>query len=567
MTRNKNHFKKSNIMAKKNTNSLEAPIHSNGIPHPVFQTPGSDYSFILTSVNLIAPDPKQPRKFFDPVAQKELTESVRTKGVLQPILVRPDADGFMLVCGERRLKAAIAAGLNKIPAMVRHLADDEALEMQITENLQRQDVHPMEEAVAFRTFLDHHPGGIPEAAARFAKSEGYIAQRLSLNSLTAELQDDFFQKKMLIGHAIQLARLSTDQQIQCRKHESDKEGFGSLEDLREFIDDEILRKLSAAPWKRDDADLVPKAGACTTCPKRTGASPLLFPDIAKEDTCLDPKCYQTKREAFIVKRAKEIIDANEPGTGLLKYGDPVPKEIGDYAKKMGFEILDYYSNGVHSWSSSGSKKIHAFCISGRGTGLYEDAWVESSKAAAKASKGKETSSSIDAEVEGIRTRTKRAAELDSEKVQARILEALEKHPTLKAPGLEMNKTEEVLVWWSILTGVGYQGDNFLRGAKIPSGPPEALLSALQKITPSQKAFILRKAVQHHTRGAIFLKNENGFIARKWAESLGDIPVATFDKEQAGIREKREVRAAERIKALRASKKGLAVQKSGKKRGK
>jgi ParB family chromosome partitioning protein len=154
--------------------------------------------FKLTPLKEIHPDPNQPRKFYDESAMQELIQSVKEKGILQPILVRPNGNGFVLVCGERRYRASVAAGLTEIPTVIRHLSDDEALELQIIENLQRKDVHPMEEAVAFKSLLDNKQKvhTLEEIAARVGKSEFYVRQRMKLNALTKDWQEVFYSKKM-----------------------------------------------------------------------------------------------------------------------------------------------------------------------------------------------------------------------------------------------------------------------------------------------------------------------------------------------------------------------------------
>ncbi|MBK7885509.1 MAG: ParB/RepB/Spo0J family partition protein [Chitinophagaceae bacterium] len=104
----------------------------------------------------------------------ELVESIKTNGVLQPILVRPKGKGYMLVCGERRYRATKEAGLTEVPAVIREMTDDEALEAQIIENLQRKDVHPMEEAVAFNSLIENKKYSVIEVAARVGKKIGLL---------------------------------------------------------------------------------------------------------------------------------------------------------------------------------------------------------------------------------------------------------------------------------------------------------------------------------------------------------------------------------------------------------
>ncbi len=162
--------------------------------------------FKNVAISEIHPDPAQPRKFFDKGSLDELTESVKKDGVLEPIMIRPNGKGFIIVYGERRFKAAVAAGLKEIPAQVRTLSPDEAFEFQITENLHRKDVHPMEEANSYERLQKKDPlkNTIKELATRFAKSEGYITQRLSFNNLIPEFQKDFYEGKFIVGHAVLL---------------------------------------------------------------------------------------------------------------------------------------------------------------------------------------------------------------------------------------------------------------------------------------------------------------------------------------------------------------------------
>lgn len=140
-------------------------------------------------------DHNQPRKVFDDFAMEELTSSILKKGVLQPILVRPFGNKYKLVSGERRYRASrsVQAAIktrNTIPAMIVEMDDTEALEAQIVENLQRKDVNPMEEAVAFKQLQEKYSH--QEIGLKVGKSEKYVAQRISLNGLIEDFQPFYF---------------------------------------------------------------------------------------------------------------------------------------------------------------------------------------------------------------------------------------------------------------------------------------------------------------------------------------------------------------------------------------
>ncbi len=164
--------------------------------------------------------PRNPRKHFDQAALGELTESVRRMGVLQPVLVRPKADkrsagtgaSYELVAGERRYRAAKAAGLETIPAVVRELSDLEALELAVIENLHRADLHPMEEAEGYELLHREHGLSVDELAAKVGKSKAYVYGRMKLCALTKDAREAFFQDRMTAGHAVILARLHSETQ-------------------------------------------------------------------------------------------------------------------------------------------------------------------------------------------------------------------------------------------------------------------------------------------------------------------------------------------------------------------
>src|SRR5262249_12922034 len=155
-----------------------------------------------------------PRKTFDPERLAELTDSVREKGVLSPLVVRAVNGYFEIVAGARRFRAAREAGLKEVPAHVVALTDAEADEIHLIENLQRADLHPFEEAQGFRALLDREGGkySIETIAAKTGKAAAFIAKRLTLLDLVEPVADAFTAGQIGVEHALQIAKLTPDAQ-------------------------------------------------------------------------------------------------------------------------------------------------------------------------------------------------------------------------------------------------------------------------------------------------------------------------------------------------------------------
>lgn len=256
------------------------------------------------------PSPTNPRKRFPEAEQAELTDSVRKHGVLQPLLVRPwpddDTGLFEIVAGERRYRAANTAGLLEVPVLVRHLTDDEVLHIQIVENLQRKDLHPLEEADGYKVLSDRGHT-LEQIAAEVSQTKTYIAQRLKLCALNASTRKLFYEDKLNARTALMIARLPTELQEKAAKTIST--GYGgqpmSAQSASDYVQREFMLRLDQAPFKTADATLVPAAGACGPCPKRTGNQADLFGDVRSKELCTDPACYEKKRAAAAAQKRAE----------------------------------------------------------------------------------------------------------------------------------------------------------------------------------------------------------------------------------------------------------------------
>jgi ParB family transcriptional regulator, chromosome partitioning protein len=160
----------------------------------------------------IRENPRQPRLRMDDEALAGLAESIRQHGVIQPILVTETIDGYMLVAGERRVRAARIAGLDRVPAIVRQLADRQQLELALVENLQREDLDPMEAARAYRQLMDEFSFTQEDLATRVGRARSTVANTLRLLELHPAVQDAIAASLITEGHARALGGLPTDVQ-------------------------------------------------------------------------------------------------------------------------------------------------------------------------------------------------------------------------------------------------------------------------------------------------------------------------------------------------------------------
>jgi ParB family chromosome partitioning protein len=157
----------------------------------------------------LVPNPEQPRKSFQPEALDELADSIRSTGVLQPIVVRPRGNQFEILVGERRWRAARQAGLSQVPAIIREATNAEAIELALVENLLREDLNPLDQADAYHRLMAEFGWTQEELARRIGKDRSSIANILRLRRLPPEIQDDLRAGRLTMGHARALLGLPT----------------------------------------------------------------------------------------------------------------------------------------------------------------------------------------------------------------------------------------------------------------------------------------------------------------------------------------------------------------------
>jgi len=163
---------------------------------------GSSMGAQMLPMAMISPNPKQPRRRFDETAQAELIASVKRQGLLQPILVRPvDGGRFEIVAGERRWRAAQAAQLHDVPVLVRRLTDEEAFEVALVENIQRQDLNAIEEAEGYKRLIEDYGHTQEDIARIVGKSRSHIANLVRLLDLPDDVRDLLIDGRLTMGHA------------------------------------------------------------------------------------------------------------------------------------------------------------------------------------------------------------------------------------------------------------------------------------------------------------------------------------------------------------------------------
>ncbi|MEE8482670.1 MAG: ParB/RepB/Spo0J family partition protein [Acidiferrobacterales bacterium] len=170
------------------------------------------------SLDLISPGPYQPRSVFDPDRMEELAESIRHQGIIQPVIVRARGDNnYELIAGERRWRAAQIAGIEKIPAIVREVPDEIAIAMALVENIQREDLNPIEEATALRRLVDEFQMTHQEAGDAVGRSRSAVSNLLRLLELSQEVRELVDAKHLEMGHARALLTLEPSMQAQAAR--------------------------------------------------------------------------------------------------------------------------------------------------------------------------------------------------------------------------------------------------------------------------------------------------------------------------------------------------------------
>lgn len=257
---------------------------------------------------------------------RDLIESIREKGVLVPVLARAmktktGSEYYEVIAGNRRFTAAKELGLEKIPAQVVEMTDIQAHEAQIVENLQRQDIHPLDEGRAYRELIERSDQEIGSVAVKVGKSKEYIRQRLLLTNLIEKAAEAYRKGKMFDGHAVLIARLGSNDQAKALKEVTGRWAPPILSEFKSWIKREIETTLEFQPWLKDEEARV----AVGECLPGCGAKDETLFGPVRKGACTDSKCWGIKMEKWVEYK---IYKAGENDAVLLK----VSKEYGIVSK-------------------------------------------------------------------------------------------------------------------------------------------------------------------------------------------------------------------------------------------
>ena len=252
----------------------------------------------------IRPSGFNPRKHFDEESLSELADSIRQQGVLQPIGVRPIADTglFEIVFGERRYRASLMAEMDEIPAVVLNITDEAAEEMAVTENLQRKDVTPIEEACAYQKLIESGRHDVKSLAVRFGKSEDYIRTRLKFTTLIPEIAELLETDELSVSVASEICRYGEDIQREVYDRHLKEGVYGSWRGLKAS---EVARNIER-DFTTDLCHYLFDKTLCATCPFNTNNMSLFHEEGF--GNCAKRSCLEEKNVSFLVEKAVQIME-------------------------------------------------------------------------------------------------------------------------------------------------------------------------------------------------------------------------------------------------------------------
>ncbi|MBC1398159.1 ParB/RepB/Spo0J family partition protein [Listeria fleischmannii] len=250
----------------------------------------NEEAVVLVAIDKIEANPFQPRKKFDKKAINELRDSIKIHGVLQPVILRQIDDKYQLVVGERRYRASKAANLKDIPAVVRQLSDVEMMELSVIENLQREDLSPLEEAESYAFLMKNLKLTQAKLAERIGKSRPYIANFIRLLTLPDEVQDMLRDGSLSVGHSRALLGLKVKKNILPLAKKTVNEGLTvrQLEkivtDTNEFVSRETIKPKKVPAYIRESEDqLRSKFGTAVSIKRKDKKGKIEIEFLSDED--------------------------------------------------------------------------------------------------------------------------------------------------------------------------------------------------------------------------------------------------------------------------------------------
>lgn len=366
-------------------------------------------------------------------------------------------DHYQLVAGERRWRASAIAGVETIPALVRDLDDHAAAEIAVIENDQREDVAPLEQADGYARLIELGDD-VETIAAKIGRPAKYVTARLTLTKLIPSLQEDLRSGKLPFGHAHLLARLPAAEQeaildddqfnlYEEHTYPTKRVEVMPLDELRQSIR-ECTKNLSAAPWKWDDETLAPAAGSCTKCPKRSGANPTLFDEIAhdpdakkKSEICTDRGCFNAKQAAFVELQVKKAE---------TKVGGDVLRISTEYHHRDGKGVLAAGRYEEVPAKDAGKKNVQAAVVV-NGDGLGKLVHVKVKAPPKSATEDMERQRDKWAEEDAKRKQAEALGAIAMDRAAAVAAEAIKKAYAAAKPAKLNDMLRQIIAAWHIGT--------------------------------------------------------------------------------------------------------------------
>lgn len=295
----------------------------------------AERNIVSVALANIQPSNYNPRKHFDEASLAELAESIRQQGVLQPIGVRPlaDTDRFEIVFGERRYRASLMAELGEIPAIVLNVSDETAEEMAVTENLQRKDVTPIEEANAYQKLIESGRHDVQSLAVQFGKNENYIRTRLKFVSLIPEIALLLERDEVTISVASEICRYGEDiQQEVYNKHlKEDAVSYNSWRGLKASDVAKNIEKQYTTDLNRYSFDKT----LCLSCPHNTN-NMMLFCEGGCGN-CANRSCLTEMNISYLTEKAVQLME-QYPAMSLCHQEHNYNEEVIERLTAMGYEV-------------------------------------------------------------------------------------------------------------------------------------------------------------------------------------------------------------------------------------
>lgn len=575
-------------------------------------TPQEQIQFI--DISLIDPNSKNYRgadEGQNPDQQlQELAQSIQSHGILQPILLRANNDSYQVVCGNRRFKAALLAKLKQIPAIIKVLSDDQVLQIQIIENLQRENPHPLMEAKAFLNLLNLRSTKHTQAsiAAAVGKSQAYIQKRLKLNDLSEQWQEIYLHGKINSAEALKLSALHNS--AQSTLYENNCQDWQNQNWFFEDIDwaiNQVLMKLDDAPFDINDKKLIKSAGACTNCPFNTAVLTSLFPENDSSSRCTNEKCFKDKSIASASSSIAKLIkqeplcpiafDSDADQDGILQTNDklfqnktllnetadfnwvkiqpeqPKREHFDDYEEEQ--ENEEEYQQALLEWKEDmikwanlsnekdfqkviyinyESKPYLAFVTQKTTNHSSNQSFIKPTAATFKeAVKNKEvTADLINNEKARLLEREKRAKELDKEKVHFAIYESLKQFAQTPEAPIEYGLHDKTIIAVILFEQLGYSEKNDFCKQHFKKDSYKVKQEQVFEFFASADHAIIVKLLKSFIcsqNGAQFPNSLMGFLLRKLAEGTPGFDLDSIFEKQKQASDLRVQKLKEKLSTL------------------